>query len=174
MSVIRDRALRYQDRIGLDALPERVADLLRDPPPSTAWIASVPWQCVSLAIKDTVFPGAAGIDAYLSMLRDENARLFRSPLYRAILVLVSPRHLLRGAEKRFHTFHRGVSLVAEKDGDLAFQIRLTHPPGLYHPTTIRGIAAGLEAAVMAAGGTRVDTEQLSRTASEAAMRIHWH
>lgn len=134
------------------SLPPEVVELIDHPAPVSAWIPSVLYNAFFLATVDRFFVGneRKAIDYY----HDLRAQMFRSPLYRVMMMVVSPQQILRGAGKRWEAFHRGTAFALEHGDDWA-RARLTYPHGLQTALTVEMLCAGLRAALEAAGAADV-------------------
>src|SRR5438874_8878947 len=90
-------------------LPPEVARLVTHPDPVNAWISEARVNAVYLGACDLLFADDEGlIDAVYRM----NVRVLRGPLYRIMMMVASPKVIVRNAESRWGAFHRGVRLKA--------------------------------------------------------------
>ena len=101
---------------------------------------------------------------------ERNLRLFQSPMYRPLMVVTTPRMLLRATGARWSAFHRGTTLeVLSANAHDAVAV-LSFPPHVFIPENPIDVRGGLEAALLAAGGTNVSVVIESHTATSITYR----
>jgi hypothetical protein len=84
-----------------------------------------------------------------------NLRLFELPMYRALMIVMTPSLLLRAASVRWSAFQRGSTLtVRDRTMQSALAV-LEFPPHLFIPENPMGIGGSLEASLIAAGRKNV-------------------
>lgn len=154
----------------VNALPREVAELVERPLLMSSWAPSVHVQALYLAIADAYELREEAFQSW--SLRAQRA-LLSSPVYRALASLASPNLLLKGAEKRWGSFHRGSEIEVHDEGPGRALVRLRFPPNLYAPTNLAGVAGGI-AAVAELSRARGCAVQLAlRTSTEATFRVRW-
>lgn len=94
-------------RFALDSLPAEIAELLRHPPPPSLWIPGIYIQASMLAYADALHSTE---ESYADWVFDLSNALFHHPMYRFLMLVLSPERLLRGTAARWATFHDGTSL----------------------------------------------------------------
>lgn len=158
----------------IEQLPAPVAELVRYPPPVSAWIPETHALCALIATLDAHFSSdPAGREAYEQWVYDRNRRLLLKPLYRALFLLLTPDRLLRGMESRWAAFRKGTNLVLlEHEGSHA-KARVEFPYHLYDDTVILGMTAAFRAAVEAAGARHTQIRCLSLTSVSADVEMNW-
>lgn len=152
------------------ALPDPVVDLIERPVPVSEWIPEARQRAILHAILDDHFRGDR--DRFRRWVYDQNRALFASPLYRILMIVVSPKVVVRGVETRWGTFHKGIAVKAypgENGGDLV----MTFPVGLVDEIDCFGHAESFRAAIDAAGARDGTVEVVDRKSTEARFRIHW-
>ena len=125
----------------------------------------------ALLIRKRYFTDDAG---FLAWVRELNAELFRSPLYKVMMFVASTRMMTGGAPRRWKQFHLGTELEAiHGDGpfaDLVFRF----PIHLFTTLHVQLFAAAVEAAMEAAGATGCRTTSVVMpTAGSARARLEW-
>ncbi len=153
-----------------DQLPARLVPLLEHPEPLNTWIPAVQNNAFLLAMTDHFYD--RDLRAAVAWYRDVRERMFRSPLYRMMMAVISPRYILRGARKRWETFHRGTEFEVEY-GDHYANVVLTYPPNLQTRLIIRMLTGGLLAALAAAGAKDIKWGITSVTPTEARIGATW-
>ena len=135
----------------LEQLPPALAELITHPEPLSAWIPSVHYNALFLVALDRFFERDP--ERVASWYYELRVEMFRSILYRALMLAVSPTKIFRSAHRRWGTFHRGTTLSVEFDPASPYQgvAKLEYPAGLQTPLTVRMLGSGLQAALEAAG-----------------------
>ncbi len=139
----RALAQRPLSRDHLFALPKVLGELVACPPLDSESVPDVWLAGVLLAIADA-YEMSDG--EYLDWIRDLNSRMFNS-LFRLLMRVVSPEHLVRRAADRWKVFHRGSSLAMVELTRGRAVARLTFPPFLFHGLALRQFGPVFEAAV---------------------------
>jgi hypothetical protein len=147
-SVVRGVVADYGLSAIADGLPAALLAVLRQPPPPNLWIPDVLSEAVLCAAYDFAFTSRAEAEAATVQ---RNLRLFQSPMYRALMVVTSPRMLLRATGSRWSAFHRGTTLSLASGDDHEATVVLSFPPHLFIPENPLDVRGGLEAALISAG-----------------------
>jgi len=153
-----------------DQLPPQLLPLIEHPEPLNTWIPAVQNNAFLLAMTDHFYN--QDLRAAVSWYRDVRKRMFRSPLYRMMMAVISPRYILRGASKRWETFHRGTQFEVEY-GDNYGNVVLTYPQGLKTRLIVRMLTGGILAALEAAGAREIKWGITSVTPTQAHMSATW-
>jgi hypothetical protein len=169
-SVVRD-AMQRTLPPGID-LPAPLRALIEQPPPVSAWIPEVHQNALMLAILDTHFD-ETDVEGFYSWILDRNRRLFSSPLYRALFLVLSPERLLAGFQRRWSTFRRGSELSIERFGGGRARGRLISPPNLHSKVSARGLGFGFQAAIERAGGGDVRVDIPLSSPTEVVYELSW-
>ncbi len=112
------------------------------------WIPNVLSEAVLCAAYDTAFTSRE--EAAVANV-ERNLRLFRSPMYRALMIVASPRLLLRGTGSRWLAFHRGSTMSLVGGDDQQATLMLSFPPHLFVPENPLDVRGAVEAAFISAG-----------------------
>lgn len=116
------------------------------------WVPEVLLNCVSLQVADAGYPSG---EAWLNDVYRRQRKVYETPLYRALLFVLSPTLLTMGAADRWKAYRRGTSLVVEKWTKTAQGRRTTaileHPAGLYTQLHLLSLGQAIVAAVDASG-----------------------
>jgi hypothetical protein len=160
----------------LDASADDVPDALRamvaSPPPVSSWMSEVHFVATSLVMYARYF-GASDLAGFEDWICARNVALFRKPLYRVLIALMSPERLLVGTSKRWSAFHLGTTLAVLDHAAGSARLKFGFPPQLYGHIMLCGMSAGLRAAVIAAGGRNVATGVDEATATSAEFWLRW-
>jgi hypothetical protein len=162
--------IEHMPLTGLDGLPAPVAELLTSRVPVGAWVPEVHAHALYLAIADVHLPDE---EDFLYRKLQANRRMLRGPLYRLMMVLVSPDRLIRAGSERFSRFHRGITFKATQTGPGAMTARLDFPAHLVPDLIARSYAVAFRAAFEAAGGKRTDVTIVGSTATHVDFVGTW-
>jgi hypothetical protein len=132
-------------------VPPAVAELLRHPPPVTSWVSEVHAVCVLMLARDRHF---ATDEAFLGWVKERNQALLHGPMYRVLMMVLSPSILVHGAERRWSAFHRGTKLRVEMMGSHA-EARFLFPVGMWNALMIRALSIVLEVVLEGSGAKNV-------------------
>lgn len=155
-----------------DHVPDEIRPMIASPPPLSSWVPEVHFVAAALTIFARDF-GASDYDAYETWICTSNMALFRKPLYRVLIALLSPERLLVGTSKRWSAFHKGTSLTVVERTRGSARIDVAFPPHLYNHDMLRGMSAGLRAAVNVAGGRDVAIGIDDETPTSAQYWVRW-
>lgn len=142
---------------------------------SVEWIPEALLNAVSLQIIDDGFPSD---ESWLNEVYRRQRKVYHTPLYRAVLMVLSPTLLTMGAGDRWKAYRKGSALSVDKwarDGDRRVSIAtLRYPAGLHTDVHVRSLATVLVAAVDACGAkeTKMDLLEESRP-GEARFRMSY-
>jgi hypothetical protein len=116
------------------------------------WVPEVLLNCVSLQVADAGYPSG---EAWLSDVYRRQRAIYSTPLYRALLLVLSPTLLTMGASDRWKAYRRGSALVvgkwAKTPAGRQTTATLEHPPGLHTDLHLLSLGQALVAAVDACG-----------------------
>ncbi|MEM6289765.1 MAG: hypothetical protein AAGA54_00825 [Myxococcota bacterium] len=160
-------------RLDLDAVDARLRQALEAQERRRApWVPEALNTAIVLATADD----AADDDVFLASVLDRNLELYKRPVYRALMFVLSPTLALMGAPRRWSAFHRGTTLDVgawKPVGDRnTATLRLEHPAGLFPPLIHRAYAEAFRAAGVV---TRADdvTIACDSTASSATFEVSY-
>jgi hypothetical protein len=151
-----------------DPAPDLVTELLTMP--RGAWIPEVVFNAAILAMADRA--GWSDI-RLLAWHRALNQRLFRGPVYRAVMAFFTPRLLLERGPSRWNSFHAGTTLEVSTEGDHGGSAVLRHPRGLFTPLLLRIYAEAFGAALenaRARGTISVELAEAGETSARFVAR----
>jgi len=137
--------------------PKPILDLVRSPPPPTAWIPEAVSVAAHFAVAD-----ASGLDddGVLDWSYRANSALARSRLYQALTQLASPSLLLRGAGLSWTMIHRGVEIEVAHEDHRATIVAI-HPRHLWTEFVHRSTTTGFRAVLESSRGQNVRVELVS-------------
>lgn len=97
----------------------------------SAWVPEVLCSTITLMVRDQL----RSDDALVKLAYEESVALYHKPLYRALMMVLSPTLVAMGTAKRWAASHRGSELAVEKwdrnKDDTVIHLELRHPPGLF-------------------------------------------
>ena len=152
-----------------DGLPSAMVELIDMPEPVNAWMPSVFYNAFCLAVIDRFYKDGAAAARWNHASRLE---MFRSPLYRVLMVVMSPARILSGARRRWENFHRGFDFELEHT-DTSADFSLLYPPRLHNVDTIGIIVSGVCAALTAAGAKDIRWRVPELTETRARAEARW-
>jgi hypothetical protein len=153
-----------------EELPPPLLAMVRNPPPVTAWIPEVHGTAVALAGRDTSQSDAD----YLDVAYRINVEMFRGPLYRVMMMMATPGIILRFADSRWETFHRGVKLRVERKREGRADARLVYPTHLVPEPIARLYGEAFRAALDASAGKGSRCVLSSYNSTMAMFELSWN
>lgn len=118
---------------------------------SMEWVPEVLSNAISLNARE----GYLSDDEWIRAVYDRQRRVYATPLYRALMLIMSPTLMTMGAQQRWGAYRKGSELVVgkwQRDAEMNVTLgTLRYPPGLYDTLMLRGFTSTLRAAIDAAG-----------------------
>ena len=149
--------------------PQLAALLDRDRPIPT-WVPEVQVNALYLAIRDAHFADDA---AYLAHARESNRAVLDTPFNRVIFWAASPRAILRSAELRWGSLHRGSAIEVRSARDSSVEINLSFPRGLFPELVLRATASGIAVALGNTGARDVEVHLRAVEPTCALFAARW-
>jgi hypothetical protein len=151
-------------------LPPPLRRLLDDPPMGSEWIPEVHFLALVYGLAD-----AAGQDddAILAGIRERDRRTFEHASYRILMAAPSPASLLRGADQRWGTFHRGSTLDVEGIADDGVRLGLHFPRGLFDGLHLRIFGESFLAALDLSQAASPRAEIVEAKPGYARYKVAW-
>ena len=160
--------LRKQGDLGV--LPREITDFLESR--YTGWFPEVIGQTAEMMVADCI--GEAG---YISWCYDDAAQLFRGPLIRHLMRLVSPTLVVMGATNRWGSVHRGTtlrSLPVKRVGERTVAtVILEVPEHHYPPLFLEGLAESFRAAIDGARGSQGASKIQRASTTSGEYEVSW-
>lgn len=160
---VLDHTLEWLSEVG-GTLEPTLRDWVRTYRPlgrAMEWVPEVLLNCVSLAVADEGYPSG---EAWLSDVYRRQRKIYETPLYRALLLLLSPTLLTMGAADRWTAYRRGTALIVDKwqktVGGRQTIATLEHPAGLHTELHLMSLGQAMLAAVDACGAKGAKLELL--------------
>lgn len=126
-----------------------------------AWVPEVLCSTIIMMTRDQLDDEAS----LTAAVYDANVRLFRSPLFRGLMLVMSTTLVVMGAAKRWSAFHRGSELeITEWERSShhnVAHVELRHPPGLFLGIHHRVFGEALRAAAVLNRARSVDVELMT-------------
>ncbi len=114
-----------------------------------AWVSEVASNVLLHMVRDVHF---ASDEDFMSWAYENSRKVFRSPLYRALMFVMSPTLVVMGASKRWVTFHKGSTLsakpVSQTGNQYSTVVTLDFPAGLFSELTLQRQGAAFKAALI--------------------------
>jgi len=152
-------------------LPPPLAGLLTEPLPVSTWVPEVQVNALMIALFENMYRGdeAQFIEDGLETAR----KLFRSPLYRTMMMLISPAVIVSRASSRWDALHRGIQLCASMSSDAGASFRVDFPSRLVPRVVALTYTSAFHAALEAAGAKEVRCSLTSLTPEQATYQATW-
>jgi len=115
------------------------------------WMSEAVGTAVRILTREVVFENDA---QYFAWTFDIASEIFKRPVYKVLMYVVSPALVMLGATRRWNTFREGTKLVANVHGS-AGDIVLNFPPRLYTPLVLEGFGHAFRASLVAARARNV-------------------
>lgn len=145
-------------RFAFDGVPIELVELLRTPPPASVWIPTVHVHAAMLLYADALH---ASEESYAGWVFDLSTALYHHPMYRFLMLVLSPQRLLRGIAARWSTFHEGTSLRVDLE-EKRVRCTLEVPPGFVNQRLqLYSNIVPIVAAVAATGAKNVHAESVA-------------
>lgn len=155
---------------GLAALLPRELVPLLEPVPPGLWIPEVHANALLLAQRDAC---VASDDDFIAGFHRANTALLTGPLYKLLMMVISPEFLISNAAQRWKVFHRGITLETSESRKGHALLRLSFPVGLLPPLLARGYSTAFEVALVAAGAKNVVVHADTTALVHAVFRCDW-
>ncbi len=109
----------------LASLPPGVAELVKRPPPPSAWISEVKVAALFLACADLCFPSP---EAYVEFAYRANKKIIEGPIYAMLFRMLGVKRIVKVVTGRWEQFHRGTALSVVRFEGTGGPLRLDSPP----------------------------------------------
>lgn len=154
--------------VDLEGVPASIRAFVDRPPLPNEWISEVRFNALMLVYRE-------GMEAkvYDDWIRVRNQRLFRSPLYRVLFLVVSPERLFIGVPQRWSAFRKGTTLELRSLRERSAELVLRYPQNLHTTVTLGNMSIALCAAAEAAGAKDPQITVKSVTSTQAELDTHW-
>ena len=138
---------------------------------SLEWVPEVLINAVSLQIADAGYPSD---QSWLDEVYRRQREAYRTPIYKALMLVLSPTLLTMGARDRWRAYRVGTELAIERwtktpTGRVA-TATLHHPPALYSRLNVLSLGVAMVAAIDACGAENTQLE-LEEDAPEGQSRF---
>lgn len=169
---VLDEQLEWIEQAGVPLDP-RIEPAVRSARPfgrPMEWVPEVLINATSLNAR----LGYPSDEAWAATLYERQREIYRRPLYRALLMVMSPTLLTMAASDRWGAYRRGTELAIDRwkkaGAARATTGTLRYPPGLYTTMLLRGLANTLRSAIDAAGAKRSVVELLEAESDDGVAR----
>ncbi len=146
-------------------LPDKLRQLLAEPLPVTAWIPEVFGNALLLVLFENHFLDES---RWIAEALETARALFLGPMYRSMMMLLSPELIIQRAPSRWEALHRGIELSASISTESVASLRLRFPPRLV-PRVVALVYGPAFQAALEAAGARDARCVLAESASEEAV-----
>ncbi|RLB50316.1 MAG: hypothetical protein DRJ42_19170 [Deltaproteobacteria bacterium] len=168
-SIYRSAVAQLPKPLDLSQLHPGLVPYIEDPVPKSSWVPEVVNTAIYMAIADQVFSNET---AFLDWVEDIGARVFRSPMYRILMAVASPKRLASGGERRWGAFHRGTD-YSVTIGENGATTRIEFPPRLFSRLVLDATARSIRAAYRASGADNAIYGVIESSQTHVVMRSVW-
>ncbi len=151
------------------AVPEALAELIRNPPPMSAWVKQTHAHAVVALARDVLF---ASDRAFEQHCYDGQRALFSSKIYLLLMRCTSPGRLLMTAEKRWSQFNRGCTIRTDVFAEGA-HIWVDHPRGMFETTTRVPLSQALRATLDLSSARNVEITMVEESPKQTELLARW-
>jgi hypothetical protein len=127
-----------------------------------------------LLLRDAVFKTD---DALLAFTHEAAMALFKNPLYRVLMRVLSPMLILSGTSKRWGAFRTGSALAAKpvekRSNRHVVRLELSHPQKLYPRLMLDTFGAAFRASVELSGARDTRSTLAKNTDTQAEFELSW-
>jgi hypothetical protein len=169
-SVYRDALAHLPKKMPTHGLDPLLVDYFENPMPVSAWVPEVVNSALFLAMADAFFPGEVGFLNWISHFAEAT---FRSPMYRVLMVVASPRALAQGGSRRWAAFHTGTEYET-RVGDNGAETTLRFPPYAFDSLVVKGTLRAIQAAYRATGAREATVDLIDWSPTKAQYRSVWY
>lgn len=148
----------------------RVQEWLDQEYTSGMWVPEMRIVTTQLMARDLYFRDD---EHFVAWSHDMSVRVFKKPLYRMLMYVLSPTLVLMGAQKRWSRFRRGSTMSGRPHEDGSYTLAVDHPDGIYSPMLLDGLGASYQAALEAAGAKNVDVAVVASEPTRSEWRLTW-
>lgn len=157
--------------VDVGVLPGALAEFFRGET-GKGWVPEVLCQAANLVFADSV-----GESAYLQWSYENAVRLYKKPVLRHLMKLLSPTLVVMGAPRRWGAVRRGTELAVEPartiDGRMVTYGEVTAPTGLMTRPFCEAVAEAFRAGLDGAHGRDGSVELEAFDGATARYRVGW-
>lgn len=139
----------------LSILPAAVAEMVKRPPPPSAWISEVKAFALFLACADLCFPSG---DAYVEFAYRASRKIIAGPIYSMLFPMLGVKRIVKVVAGRWEQFHRGTSLSVVHFEGTEGRLKLDSPPYATPLLMARCHGTSIRAAVEVVGAKNVTVD----------------
>lgn len=154
-------------------VPLPLVELVRNPPPVSAWVPEVHMVSIFKMIGDHHFEGEGGVQAFLEWVYQQNRQLLAGRLYRVLFWLVQPESIFLGVQKRWGALRRGTGIEILERGHERCRVRLSFRPYLLDEEGLLAVGTALRAAADMAGAKQSSVEVVESRVSHGDFVVRW-
>lgn len=166
---LRDILERFPDLFAGDGLDVPLQNLQAADLDPDDWMPSVQVVLALTMVRDRMHDSD---EAFLGWNYERQLRIYRRPLFRALMLLFSPTLLFMSASRRWKTFHEGSELITAGDKRSA-EVTLKYPAGLYSRPFRVSLVASFRAALTACRAEQQHAELVDDEPGRTRYVIGW-
>ncbi|HWB76931.1 MAG TPA: hypothetical protein VG755_18315 [Nannocystaceae bacterium] len=164
------RSLTTDELVGhASSLPAAIAELVRNPPPLSAWVRQTHAHAVVALARDVLFTSDR---AFAQHCYDGQRALFSSRIYLLLMRCTSPGRLLTTAEKRWSQFNRGCTIRTDVFAGGA-HIWVDHPPGMFEATSRTALTQALRATLDLSSARSTELTLVDASSEQTELLARW-
>lgn len=138
------------------------------------WMGEAIGGALSMLVRDTIFSDDA---TFYRWRYDEMTKLFKKPMYRVAMFLLSPSAILRSSTRKWSTFHLGSTLtpgeVVENGRQRTSNAILAFPTGLFDETFANLVASTYRAALDCSRAKNAQVLVQNVTPTQVSFSARW-
>lgn len=159
----------YPELVKDASLSPELAAQLNMPWKEGEWMSEVAGVVLFTMVRDAVFKDD---ESFLAWNYKRLGAIYRKPLYRALMLVMSPTLVLIGAANRWAAFHRGSTLRIEQEGGERVGV-LSYPQHLFSEPFLHSLRTAFQAGFDAAGAKNSRVTLASHSPTEARFLAKW-
>ncbi|MFK7988574.1 MAG: hypothetical protein AB8I08_21320 [Sandaracinaceae bacterium] len=141
---------------------------------SSDWVPETLINALSLHIADVGYPTG---ESWVNSVYRRQRALYQTPLYRAVMVVLSPTLLMMGAADRWKAYRRGTALKVDRWQNSAHRREtigsIRHPAGLYAELNLQSLGQAFLAAVDSCGARDAEVEIIEYAGDATRFRLSY-
>lgn len=150
-------------------LPTPLAELIRQPPPMSAWMSEVHLRAILRVIHDRVLTDRR---AFVKWTYEAQKRLLAGPVYRLLFSVMSVERLGDIAPSRWARFHRGSTMRVDY-GDMQSRVSFQFPPHLLDDLDLEASLAGIHVAIELMVRRTAEFAEMKVTPTSSSAVLRW-
>lgn len=141
---------------------------------SSGWVPETLINALSLHIADVGYPTG---ESWVNSVYRRQRAVYQTPLYRAVMIVLSPTLLMMGATDRWKAYRRGTKLAVDRWQNRGHRREtigsIHHPRGLYADLNLQSLGQAFLAAVDSCGARDAQVEIIEYAGDATRFRLSY-